>query len=449
MAEPNILLDALIDEAGMSHASVAARINTVSADSDKPTRYDHTAIARWIRDRAIPRGSTPEVLCDLLSERLGRPITLADIGMAGATESGDEVSLAKTLDRAAAMWRSDQREQLPTNARVADGSAAVAPIFEWENPPDDLDVSRNGRSRVVAQHIQLLVDARQRYERMYRQVGGLPVRPRLLGFLNNHVAPLLRASYSDETGRQLLRAAGGLVALAGICAYDADRQALSQRYQFQALRMAKASGDRAFGGYVVALLSNQAMHLRRYRLVLQYTETALRGASGELSPALRADLHSLQAKAFARMGHRTDAHAQMDAAETTAGQIVPADEPAELGYVQPGLVETQNAEALRRLGDFAAAQVYAEESIRIGGDSHLRGKVHRYAGLAIILATQGEVERAADFAMQMLDHSQGMESWRMHDRVLGVQDVLREHGAGSPAVREFSDRVDDQLHLPL
>jgi hypothetical protein len=60
--------------------------------------------------------------------------------------------------------------------------------------------------------------------------------------------------------------------------------------------MAKASGDRGFGGYVIALLTNQALYLGRNRQVIQYAETALRGAHGSLSAALVTDLNSLQAR---------------------------------------------------------------------------------------------------------------------------------------------------------
>ncbi len=79
--------------------------------------------------------------------------------------------------------------------------------------------------------------------------------------------------------------------------------------------MAKASGDRGFGGYVIALLTNQALYLGRNRQVIQYAETALRGARGSLSPALVTDLNSLQAKAYARIGDRDGCHAAMTRAE--------------------------------------------------------------------------------------------------------------------------------------
>ncbi len=81
---------------------------------------------------------------------------------------------------------------------------------------------------------------------------GLVATPAMIAFLNERGAPLIRSAYDDVTGRELYRAVGGLVALAGVCAYDANLQGVAQRYFFQALRMAKASGDRGSGGYVVA-----------------------------------------------------------------------------------------------------------------------------------------------------------------------------------------------------
>lgn len=178
--------------------------------------------------------------------------------------------------------------------------------------------------------VQVLKDARIRYEQMYRRVGGVPVRPRLVAFLNTSVTPLLKGSHDDRLGRELFRAAGGLATLAGVCAYDSDRQALSQRYLFHALRMAKASSNLAFGGYVIALLANQAMAQAKYRRVIQYCETALRGARGHLSPALAMDLHILQAKAYARIGDRASCHAHMRLSEATAARIRRGEEPRRL-----------------------------------------------------------------------------------------------------------------------
>ncbi|HEY0932447.1 MAG TPA: transcriptional regulator, partial [Trebonia sp.] len=184
-------------------------------------------------------------------------MTLTDAGLGRSASEADGIPLAKAVDSATALWRSDfKRATALRTAQPLQGAAAIAPVFEWEKPPDDLDVAREAGHRVGAEQVRALQAARLRYERMYREAGGIPVRPRVVQFLAVHAAPLVRGAYDDPTGRDLYRAAGGLAALAGICAYDADLQGIAQRYFFQALRMAKASGDRGFGGYVIALLAN-------------------------------------------------------------------------------------------------------------------------------------------------------------------------------------------------
>lgn len=231
MREPNILLDAIIDEARMSHDGLAARVNRLGARDGLVLLYDHASVRRWIRDGTSPRGRVPELICEVLGARLGRSVMLADIGMERlAGQPTGDGSLGRIVDHATALWHSDFKQAAALRAAApVRGPSAIAPVFEWENPPDDLDVARReGRAVDVAQ-VRFLRAARTRYEHMYREAGGIPVRPRVVAFLNDSAAPLLKGSYDDGTGRQLYRAVGGLTALAGICAYDADLQGVAQR----------------------------------------------------------------------------------------------------------------------------------------------------------------------------------------------------------------------------
>jgi hypothetical protein len=429
MREPNILLDAIIDEARMSHDGLAARVNRLGARDGLVLLYDHASVRRWIRDGTSPRGRVPELICEVLGARLGRSVMLADIGMERlAGQPTGDGSLGRIVDHATALWHSDFKQAAALRAAApVRGPSAIAPVFEWENPPDDLDVARReGRGVDVAQ-VRFLRAARTRYERMYREAGGIPVRPRVVAFLNDSAAPLLKGSYDDGTGRQLYRAVGGLTALAGICAYDADLQGVAQRYFFHSLRMAKASGDRGFGGYVVALLANQALYLGLHRQVIQYAETALRGARQYLTPALVTDLNTLQ---------------------EMASRIRPGDEPPETGYVQPGLVEVQYADALARLGDLTAACGYAERAVAGADECHLRGQLHRLATLATILAGQGEADTAANIAGQMLDKAVGMESCRIQDRIVAVRNAVTAVSDGQAAC-DLSERVEDVIGVPM
>lgn len=443
--EPNTLLDALLDEAGISRKGLAARVNRAGIARGKRLRYDHTAVIRWIGG-ARPRGIVPDLICGILAERLGRPISLADIGMGPAAAAQTAAPLAGFIERSTALWRGDGQQRADLEqAPLITGLAAVGPVWEWENPPDDHDVSRVGSVHVGQSDVEVLRVARAHYEAMYRQAGGVATRGRVVRFLAEHTSPLVRGAYSDATGRELHRAVGGLVAVAGICAYDSDRQGLAQRYFHQALRLAKASGDRGFGGYVIALLVNQALFMRDYRQAVAFAEAGIRAAGAHMSPALATDLYAMQAKAYSRMGDLAGAHRCMTAAETASGRIRPAEEPAELGYVQPGLVEAQLAEAFISLGDWAPAQTYATEAVRSG--AHARGSIHRLATLATADLGRGEAEQAAAHTVAALDLARGQESQRLRDRFTRLREMLVDHG--SVAGRDAVERIDAALTVPL
>jgi hypothetical protein len=216
--QPNTLLDAILDEAGISHAGLAAHVNQAGRRRGLALRYEHTAVARWLKGQR-PRGQVPDLICEVLAERLHRQVTLDDIGLGvpGEPATAHAGSLGGFVERATALWRSDEQQRPHVlGAPAVTGTPAVMPVWEWENPPEDVDVSRGGRHRVTAADIEMLRAARTHYEQMYRKAGGMATRTRIVGFLNAEAAPLLRGSYTDATGRQLHRATGGLVAIAGI-----------------------------------------------------------------------------------------------------------------------------------------------------------------------------------------------------------------------------------------
>lgn len=334
--EPNTLLDAVLDEAGISHAGLAARINQLGRRRGLALRYEHTAVARWLKGQR-PRGQVPDLICEILGERLHRPVGLDDIGLSGpGARSSADTPLSGFVERATALWRSDEQQRPHIlDAPALTGTSAVIPVWEWENPPEDSDVSRDGLTRVGMADIEMLRAARTHYETMYRKAGGIATRARIVGFLNAEAAPLLRGSYSDATGRQLHRATGGLVAVAGICAYDSDALGLAQRYFHQALRLAKASGDRGLGAYVIALLVNQSLFVREYRQAVAFAEAALRAAGPQITPALAADLYAMQAKSYARLGDGASALSCIRRAEAAAERIRPGQEPPRRAMSSP------------------------------------------------------------------------------------------------------------------
>jgi tetratricopeptide (TPR) repeat protein len=441
MREPNSLLDALLDEAGMSRAGLAARVNELGRTRHS---YDHTSVGRWLAAQR-PRGEVPDLIRGILSSAVGRALTLDDIGFGSpAAASPGAMGLDQFVNRAPALWRSD-RPGRDAQTPVTSGLNAIAPVWEWENPPEDSDVSRHGSTRVDLQDVACIQVARDRYEQMYRRVGGVATRGRVVFFLNEYAAPVLRGSYSDAVGRKLHRTLGGLVSIAGICAYDADAQGLAQGYFHQALRLAKASGDRPFGAYVIGLMTNQAMFLRDYHRALAFAEAALRAAGNDISPALAADLNAMKAKSYGRIKEQASAHRAMASAERAADRIGERDEPPETGYVQPGLVDTQLAETLLSLGDLGAANAYAQQAADLA--THPRGQVNRLVTVTRVAVARREIDRAAGAASSMLDRAEGMESVRLNNRFRAIANALRPEDA--ECAREVVERIDTNLSVPL
>ncbi|AJE86688.1 MULTISPECIES: hypothetical protein [Streptomyces] len=445
--QPNTLLDAILDEAGISHSGLAAHVNLAGRARGLSLRYEHTAVARWLKGQR-PRGQVPDLICEVLAARLRRPVTLDDIGLGVPGEPGaaPTSSLSGFVERATALWRSDEQQRPHLlGAPAVTGTPAVMPVWEWENPPEDIDVSRGGARRVDRADIEMLRAARTHYEQMYRKAGGVATRARIVGFLNSETAALLRGSYPDATGRQLHRATGGLVAVAGICAYDSNAHGLAQRYFHQALRLAKASGDRGLGAYVIALLVNQSLFMGEFRQSVAFAEAALRAAGREITPALACDLYAMQAKAYARLGDTASAYRCISRAESAAGRIHRGQEPDETGYVQPGLVNVQVAEALLGLGELRAARENAVAAV--AAPAHDRGRVHRLAMLSKVELRLGADDSAAATATRMAEEARGMESQRLRDRMRTVRASLL--GSSSPEAAGAAEVIEKALRVPL
>lgn len=116
--------------------------------------------------------------------------------------------------------------------------------------------------------------------------------------------------------------------------------------------------------------------------------------------------------------------------------------------MQAGLVETQHADALRTLGGLTAARAYAQQSVDAAAHSHARGCVHRLATLATVLAGQGDAEHAASTAIQMLDHATGMESRRIHERIIAVRDAITSVSDGRAPI-ELAERITEMTGTHL
>src|SRR5205823_12074156 len=79
LATANKALAAALKEAGCSYASLALRVNDLGHRQGADSNYDKASVTRWLQGQQ-PRGTTPELIATVLSERLGRAVSPVDLG---------------------------------------------------------------------------------------------------------------------------------------------------------------------------------------------------------------------------------------------------------------------------------------------------------------------------------------------------------------------------------
>ena len=134
--QPNERLQALIQEAGCSNAGLARRVNMCGAEHGLDLRYDKTSVARWLRGQQ-PRGRAPAIIAEALGRKLGRTVTIDEIGMANGKNLASGVGLQFSptvlgaIEQVCELWRSDVgRRDFLSGSSVA-ASALVEPSRDW------------------------------------------------------------------------------------------------------------------------------------------------------------------------------------------------------------------------------------------------------------------------------------------------------------------------------
>jgi len=118
-------------EAGWSHAGLAKRINDVCKARGFPRSYTATSVANWLSGM-VPTEPVPEVLAGLFTERLGRLITLRDLGYEEDVPTDLGLTWASTtratVGTVAKLWRVDMERRA-----VLLGSAWIATASDLRN----------------------------------------------------------------------------------------------------------------------------------------------------------------------------------------------------------------------------------------------------------------------------------------------------------------------------
>ncbi|MFE9697887.1 regulator [Streptomyces sp. NPDC006270] len=144
---PNRRLASLIAEAGFSHAGLARRVDQLGLEHGLDLRYDKTSVTRWLRGQQ-PRGTTPALIAEVFTRRLGRRLTAQDLGLDACAPvyAGLEFAATPTeaVDIVSGLWRKDSGTHTELRKIAFTPAGLVVPSRDWLIGRPDEWVARDG-----------------------------------------------------------------------------------------------------------------------------------------------------------------------------------------------------------------------------------------------------------------------------------------------------------------
>ncbi|WP_413756856.1 regulator [Streptomyces sp. MMBL 11-3] len=479
---PNRQLAALIAEAGFSNAGLARRVDQLGLEHGLDLRYDKTSVTRWLRGQQ-PRGTTPALIAEVFTRRLGRRLSAQDLGLDACAPVYAGLEFAATpeeaVDIVGGLWRKDSgshaelrkiaftpaglvvpsRDWLIGRAddRVGRGDPGTARIPVQARPPSvrlpavpeqarppsrqRAATERGPGQRVTAGDIAALRSVGELFRTLDDTYGGGHARQALVRYLEHELEPMLRGTYGEQTGRRLFAAAADLTRLAGWTSYDIAAHGLAQRYFVQALRLSQAAADRAYGSYVLVTMSRQAVYLGHGREAVQLARVAQQGVGSSASPVVQALLYAVEARGHGVLGEVRAATASLVRAERALETARPGDEvPYWARFFDEAQLADEFGHCHRDLQQYRAAAQHAERSLQLRAPGYARSRLFCRVVLASARLGLGELDQACRLGAEAAAQASEMRSVRALEYVRDFERRLEPYRDAAP-VRGYRDKV--------
>ncbi|MGW0615171.1 regulator [Streptomyces sp. NPDC002788] len=477
---PNRQLAALIAEAGFSNAGLARRVDQLGVEHGLDLRYDKTSVTRWLRGQQ-PRGTTPALIAEVFTRRLGRRLTAQDLGLDACAPVYAGLEFAATpeeaVDIVSGLWRKDSGSHAELRKIAFTPAGLVVPSRDWLigradekvargepaaaripaqgrpalRPPAEQDAASPPRRRgpaergpgqkVTAGDIAALRSVGELFRTLDDAYGGGHARQALVRYLEHECEPMLRGTYGEQTGRRLFAAAADLTRLAGWTSYDIAAHGLAQRYFVQALRLAQAAGDRTYGAYVLVTMSRQAVYLGHGREAVQLARVAQQGVGTSGPPVLQALLHASEARGHGVLGEVRACTAALVRAERALETARPGDDvPHWVKFFDEAQLADEFGHCHRDLQQFRAAAQHAERSLQLRAPSYARSRLFCRVVLATARLGLGEIDQACRLGAEAAGQAAEMRSVRAVEYVRDFERRLEPYKDAAP-VRTYRDKV--------
>lgn len=482
--EPNTRLSDLFGLAGWSKGELARMVNRQAAAMGHPQlATDTSRVRRWIDMGESPRDPVPEVLAALFTERLGRVVTIEDLGfgrrgrVGKRRDSGTEQNpdgLPWAPERTAAVLTEftgmdlmlNRRGLVGAGAALAAGSAITGAMHDWlhsdpalaadaprlDDPlhADPAGFDRYEAAPVGSQEIEALEHSVEVFRAWDAARGGGLQRKAVVGQLNE-VGGMLAYRHPDHLQRRLWGVAANLAVLAGWMSHDVGLEPTAQKYFVIAAHAAREGGDRPRAGEALSRAARQMVHLGRPDEALDLMKLAKSGSGDETLPRTQAMLQTIEAWAQAALGRGQAMRRTLGEAEelfvSDKGDVPP---PSWMQMFDEADMHGMQALAFRTLAEHdpaaaTTAQRHAKEALDLRGDGRQRSKLFDYISLASACFIADDPEQADRYARLALVSMGETSSHRTWDR---LREMYRLTGRFEGSARVQDLREEIELVLP-
>ncbi|MET9148558.1 MULTISPECIES: hypothetical protein [unclassified Streptomyces] len=482
--QPNARLADLFGLAGWSKGELARLVNRQAAAMGHPQlATDTSRVRRWIDMGEIPRDPVPRVLAALFTERLGRVVTIEDLGLVRHGRTGRRQGDGEAEHPDGMPWAPEQTAAVLTEftgmdlmlnrrglvgagAALTAGSALSGALHDWlhtepaltgDAPPldhplnaDPAGFDRYDAAPVGAEEVEELERSVEVFRAWDAARGGGLQRKAVVGQLNE-VGGMLAYRHPAHLQRRLWGVAANLAVLAGWMSHDVGLEPTAQKYFVIATHAAREGGDRPRAGEALSRAARQKVHLGRPDEALDLMKLAQSGSGDRLQPRTKAMFHTIEAWAQAAMGKGQAMRRTLGRAEDLFVTDRGDGEP--LPWMQTFKAEDlygMQALAYRTLAEFdpdaaVHAQHYAEKALALRIDGRERSKIFDHLSMASACFIADDPEQADRYARLALMSMGSNSSRRTWDRLREMYRLTAQY-AGYPRIHELREEI--RLAMP-
>ncbi len=483
--EANTRLADLFGLTGWSKGELARMVNRQAAAMGHPQlSTDTSRVRRWIETGETPRDPVPKVLAALFTERLGRVVTIEDLGFDRQRRTGRKRAadgMPWSPERTAAVLTEftgmdlmlNRRGLVSAGAALAAGSALSGAMYEWlhtdpalaaDGPvfDDPLHPTLGGSSAVTtgydryeaapigSEEIEALEHSVEVFRAWDASRGGGLQRKAVVGQLNE-VGGMLAYRHPPHLQRRLWGVAANLAVLAGWMSHDVGLEPTAQKYFLIAAHAAREGGDRPRAGEALSRAARQMIHLNRPEDALELMRLANSGSGDRTQPRTRAMLQTIEAWAQASMGRgQAMMRALGQAEDLFASDNGDLEPPSWMQHFDEADLHGMQALAYRTLAEHESAaavpaQRHARRALVLRGEGHERSKIFDQLSMASACFIADDPEQADNYARLALLTIGQTSSHRTWDR---LREMYRLTGRYSSSGRIEALREEIRVVMP-